>query len=238
MTSPQLVSIRCMAATRFILVIVFMVAGWGASGQDSTFVHESVGKGRTLIGSYFNFSIANTTRDRKTGVDSRSDQSKLGGNITGGKMLSDHWGLLLNVGYNETSTSTTATVAAVNYDIKDKRVDYTIGAAVRYYKLISEATYFFVQGGVQFSKGTLDTDEFDKTNTLVTYSYKTTGYGVGISPGFSYFMTDRLSTEISIGLLGYSVYYGEDGSGNTTQTNNFQSLLYLNSVSLGFVFYL
>lgn len=58
-----------------------------------------------------------------------------------------------------------------------------------------------------------------------------------ISPDISYFMTDRLSTEISIGILGYSKFSGEDDVGNKTETLTFQSLLYLDPISLGFVYY-
>jgi hypothetical protein len=222
-----------------VAAIFFTFCGTGAMGQAALVDSEqSIRKGKTFVGTYFNFSIANTTKNKVAGVDTNSDQIKLGGNVTGGKMLSDHWGVLLNLGYTETNTTTPLVVSGVAYNAKDKRSDYTIAAAVRYYKLISEDTYFFLQGGALLSKGTLDTDELDRSSVLQTYSYKTTGYGVGISPGFSYFMTDKLSTEISIGLLGYSVFNGKDEFGNTTQTTTFQSLLYLNSVSLGFVFYL
>ena len=125
-----------------------------------------------------------------------------------------------------------------SYLFEDKRVDYVIAPSIRYYKLISEATYFFLQGTVFVSRGTSESDELDNNNNIVQLNFKTRGLGVSISPGFSYFMTKKLSTEIAIGVLGYSILHGEDGLGNKTDTKTFQSLLYLNSISLGFVYYL
>ena len=147
------------------------------------------------------------------------------------------WGLLLIAGYSQSSKVTPFTVGGNSFTFEERTEDYSFAPAVRYYKLIGDATYFFVQGGILFSRGNSQSDEFDGTS-IVTLDFKTTGFGAGISPGFSYFMTDKLSTEISIGLLGYSIFTGEDDKGNKTVSKTFQSLLYLNSVSLGFVYYL
>lgn len=121
--------------------------------------------------------------------------------------------------------------------MNDERTDFLIAPAVRYYALVSEGTYFFVQGTIFVSRGTMQSQEFD-AGQIVNLNFKTNGFGVNISPGISCFMTDKLSTEISIGILGYSLFTGEDALGNKTETVTFQSLLYLNSISLGFVYYL
>ncbi len=197
----------------------------------------SVRKGKLLLGAYFNFSVSTIEKTRVNGINTDTDAISAGMNVTVGKMLSDHWGLLMVAGYRKTSNSTPVTVGNYSATFEDSREDYVIAPSVRYYKLISEATYFFVQGNVYFSKGNMSDDEFDGTSK-VNVKLNTQGYGVGISPGFSYFMTDKLSTEISIGLLGYTILTGDDAKGNKTVTRTFSSLLYLNSVSLGFVYYL
>lgn len=128
-------------------------------------------------------------------------------------------------------------MGGIPYEVNDERTDFLIAPAVRYYALVSEGTYFFVQGTIFVSRGTMQSQEFD-AGQIVNLNFKTNGFGVNISPGISYFMTDKLSTEISIGILGYSLFTGEDALGNKTETVTFQSLLYLNSISLGFVYYL
>lgn len=197
----------------------------------------SIRKGKVMLGSYFNFSVSTIEKTRVNGINTDTDAVSAGINITTGKMLSDHWGLMLIAGYRKTSNSTPVTIGNYSATFEDSREDYIIAPSVRYYKLISDATYFFVQGNVYLSKGNTSDDEFDGTSK-VNVKLNTTGYGIGISPGFSYFMTDKLSTEISIGLLGYTILNGTDGKGNKTVTKTFSSLLYLNSVSLGFVYYL
>lgn len=158
-------------------------------------------------------------------------------NITVGKMLSDRWGILLLAGYNQANTTTPVTVGLTTITFEDQSESYSIAPAVRYYAPISEEVWFFMQGAAFISRGNTTTDEFDGTSK-VTVKLNTRGWGFGISPGISYFLTDKLSSEISIGLLGYSVFSGDDGLGNETTARTFQSLLYLNSVSLGFVYYL
>ena len=194
-------------------------------------------KGTWLAGSYFNFSNSTTSKNRVFANDTESSQIKLGGNVTGGKMISDHWAFLLNLGYVSSKSVTPATLNGTTYNLGDERSDLFIAPSFRYYQLMSEGTYFFVQGIVYTSFGTLNVDEFDRNNLVTTYNFNTNGLGFNISPGITYFMTKKLSTEIAIGILGYSILKGSDEFGNKTETDTFQFLFYQNSVSLGFVFY-
>jgi hypothetical protein len=198
----------------------------------------SIKNGTTIIGAYFNFSTSKTSTVRVKGLTTESSVDKLGGNVTAGKMVSDHWGLLLNLGYSSANTVTPTVVNGTLYNPVNDRSDFIISPSVRHYRNVAEGIYIFIQGSVTFSKGTLTADEFDKFDQLVRYDYNTTGFGMGISPGVTYFLNKKLSTEIAIGVIGFSVYNGKDSLGNTTQTNGFQALFYQNSVSLGFVYYL
>jgi hypothetical protein len=199
---------------------------------------RSIKKGTTIIGAYFNFSTSKTTTVRVKGLTTESSVDKLGGNATFGKMVSDHWGLLLNLGFENSNTVTPTVVNGTLYNPINDRNDFIITPSVRHYRNVAEGIYVFIQGSMTFSKGTLTADEFDKFDQLIRYNYNTTGFGMGISPGVTYFLNKKLSTEIAIGVIGFSVYNGKDSLGNTTQTNGFQALFYQNSVSLGFVYYL
>lgn len=234
-------SARTNQAVQSILVISLLFFGpvslFGQTAVEEPASDKSVQKGKVLLGTYFDFSFATVNKTRVARLSTESDVVHAGINITGGKMLSDHWGLLLSVGYDHTSTTTPISNATTSIVVEEKHVFYSFIPSVRYYTEIGDATYFFLQGGVSISRGTSEADEFDGTS-FVQLNFKTNGFGVGISPGISYFMTNKLSTEIAIGLLGYSIISGEDDKGNKTEARTFQSLLYLNSVSLGFVYYL
>lgn len=218
------------------LLILFSAVFPAVAQEEGKEEDASIRKGKTLLGTYFNFSTSTVEKTRVNRY-TESDVLAVGINITGGKMLSDHWGVLLIAGYDRVSTTTpieTPTVSAVFEDLAES---YSIAPAVRYYTEISDATYFFIQGGFFVSRGKTRSDEWDGT-AKTTVRLDTKGFGVGLSPGISYFMTNKLSTEISIGILGYTIVSGEDDSGNKTVARTFESLLYLNSVSLGFVYYL
>ena len=222
---------------RNLLIVSFLFSGLASYGQNDEPNDGVIKKGTRLIGSYFNFSTSSTIKNKVKGIDTESSLIRLGGNFTVGKMLSDRWGLLLNAGFISTKSSTPQVISGTLYNLGENKGDFTIAPSLRYYMLVSEGYYFFIQSTVFASTGTLTVDELDKNDNIVRYSYKTNGIGMGISPGITYFMTRKLSTEISIGVVGYSVYNGKDDFGNKTQTSTFQSLFYQNSVSLGFVYY-
>ena len=199
----------------------------------------SIKKGKVLLGTYFDFSAATVNKTRVGRQNTKSDILRIGVNLTAGKMLSDRWGLLVSAGYEQSTTSTPITLpGGSSFTFEDRSLNYSIIPSVRYYTLIGDATYFFIQGSVSISRGTSESDEGDGNGNIIQLNFKTTGFGVGVSPGLSFFMTKKLSTELAIGLLGYSIVSGEDDKGNKTEARTFQSLLYLNSVSLGFVYYL
>jgi hypothetical protein len=230
-----------MAISTISYALILGVSVTLTMAQDASGVQNndgSIKKGTTIVGAYFNFSTLRTSKDKVKGIDTEASTIKLGGNLTAGKMISDHWGMLLNLGYTSTNSLTPTINNGTLYNLLDDRNDFIITPSMRYYKLINEGYYLFVQTSLSMSIGTLTTDEFDKNDNLIRYDYNTTGFGFGISPGLTYFMTKKLSTEIAIGVFGFSVYNGKDNYGNKTSTTNFQSLFYQNSVSLGFVYYL
>jgi hypothetical protein len=198
---------------------------------------QSIKKGTKIIGAYLNFSTLNTTTVRAQGATTESAIQRLGGNVSAGKMTSDHWGLLLNLGYTSSNVTTPEAVNGVIYNRTNARRDFVITPSVRNYRYVTDEIYAFVQMSINMSVGSLTFDEFDNNNALVRYNFNTTGFGVGISPGLTYFVNKKLSTEVAIGVIGYSIYNGKDSLGNTTRATNFQSLFYQSSVDLGFVYY-
>ena len=226
---------------QYVFLIGLVFRGTLAKAQDTQTDSTSeayISKGKILISSIFNFSFTNTANNRTTGVNYESKQSQLGGYVGVGKMFSDHWGVLIDLGSISTTTSTPTWINGALDNLSVQKIDYSLVPMIRYYKSIDESVYFFVQAAAAASVGTLESNELSLNNKVVHYSFSTHGYNVGISPGFSYFINSKLSSEMAIGLIGYSYYHGSDNLGNNIKTTSAQSLIYLNSISLGFVLYL
>lgn len=227
MRTPSLLLIACTSLCSMPLI-----------AQDTTATETmSIRKGKILLGTYFEFQAGTVEKTRVSRPGTASDLLSASINITVGKMLSDKWGILLLAGYSQTNVTTPIPGSPTGANFATYAESYSIAPAVRYYAPISEEVWFFMQGAAFISRGKSSEDEI-VPGGITTIKLNTRGWGFGISPGISYFLTDKLSSELSIGLLGYSVFSGDDGLGNETTARTFQSLLYLNSVSLGFVYYL
>jgi hypothetical protein len=157
-------------------------------------------------------------------------------------MISNRLAAIINIGVSSVKTTnfdekTLLSGDAVNQDIN--KINYTFTGSLRYYKLVSEGNYFFMQLSGQYVFGGETRNETDvvKNTQISSYSYTNTGGGVSLNPGFTSFISRKLAAEISIGVLGYTLITGTDKRGDVTTNGGFQFLLYQNSVNLGFVYY-
>jgi len=199
-------------------------------------------KGTRLVGTFFNFGNTYNTTNLINNVKTGTQSLTLGGNVTGGYMVSNHLAVIVNIGVSNVKTTnfdekTLASGDAVNQDID--KINYTFTGSLRYYKLVSEGNYFFMQLSGQYVFGSETRNETDvvKGNQISAYSYNDVGGGVSLNPGFTSFISRKLAAEISIGVLGYNLVTGTDKRGDATTNGGFQFLLYQNSVNLGFVYY-
>ncbi len=228
-----------MRTPSLLLITWASLSSISLNAQDTTATEKlSIRKGKVLLGTYFEFQAGTVEKTRVNRPGTNTDVLSASINITAGKMLSDKWGILLLAGYSQTDIATPIPGSPTGANLATYAESYSIAPAVRYYAPISEEVWFFMQGAAFISRGKSSEDEIVPGSGITTVKLNTRGWGFGISPGISYFLTDKLSSEISIGLLGYSELSGNDGNGNETTARTFQSLLYLNSVSLGFVYYL
>jgi hypothetical protein len=99
------------------------------------------------------------------------------------------------------------------------------GVFARYYTTPAKAFSFFGNLGVNYTSGT---DKIPATDV------KTTGFGIAIAPGISYFVSNRLAIESTIGSLGYST--SKTDVTGAVSTNNLGLNLNLSSISFGLVY--
>ena len=199
-------------------------------------------KGTKIVGTFFNFGNTYNTTNLINNVKTGTQSLTLGGNVTGGYMISNRIAAIINIGVSSVKTTnfdekTLLSGDAVNQDIN--KINYTFTGSLRYYKLVSEGNYFFMQLSGQYVFGSETRNETDivKNTQISSYSYNNTGGGLSLNPGFTSFISRKLAAEISIGVLGYTLITGADKRGDVTTNGGFQFLLYQNSVNLGFVYY-
>ncbi|HSZ72927.1 MAG TPA: hypothetical protein VK750_09640 [Cytophagaceae bacterium] len=194
-----------------------------------------------FVGTFFNFGNTFNTESTVNGVKSGTSAVTYGGNITAGSMLSNHWAAIANVGISNVTTITydyKTNAAGDVFDLNSQKINYTFTGSMRYYKLVSEGNYFFLQFSGQYLFGSDNRVSTNNTKgTQTNNNYNDIGGGISINPGFTAFISKHLAAEISIGVLGYSFLNGKDAYGNTSTTGGFQFLFYQNSVNLGFVYY-
>lgn len=208
-----------------------------ATQKDSADGH--IHKHQFLVGAFCNFSNSENTRtDALSGAVTGGGNLTLGGDVTMGFMLSRKVGLLLKGGYTESQPYTYEVVNGNNILLQDNDITYSVTPVMRYYKRLNDDNYFILIARFPVSFGQYTTQIYDTNLKAITSdTYNKFGLGAFLTPGFTSFLSKHIAAEIAIGSMGYSYLDGKDGAGNTTHTFNFDALLYLNSGSLGFVYY-
>jgi len=238
----------------FLFSLGICLSAGAQSKSDSLFhKHASVSENDTsgpclekhefMIGVIFNFSGLQDTKTTVAGYTTGTNTLTLGGELALGYMLTKRLAFQIKGGYSETRTDNysvlTPVVNPIGLTLRDDDIKYYVTPVLRYYIPIADDNYFFLQLRAPFSFGQFSTQTYDASKkTINTDVYNKSGIGAYLQPGFTTFLSKRIAAEIAAGNFGWETYDGKDAAGNTTHTGGWQSLLYLNSVSLGFVIYL
>lgn len=114
----------------------------------------------------------------------------------------------------------------VGNDSESKSTMTAVGAFGRYYFTPANKFSMFLNLGFDYQSSKLEEDgEPD---------YKENGFGIGLAPGFNYFISKRLALESSIGILGFSSMK-PDGDG-AEATTNFSLFGGMNDIRVGLIF--
>jgi hypothetical protein len=114
---------------------------------------------------------------------------------------------------------------------------------VRQYKALGEKAKVFFDVSVSYQSGT-DKDKYtdsDYPEDNFTSEIENTGFGLAVSPGFTYKIADRIAFEISIGRLSYSKFESKPKgapSDFAIKSSNYGLELDLKHVMLGVECYL
>lgn len=114
-----------------------------------------------------------------------------------------------------------------NTDFSENKTNtFEIGAFGRWYATPASQFSIFVEAGIDYMTSSFEPDGGDEA--------KTNGFGIGVRPGISYFLSDSWAIEAMIGELGYSTEKPDEDDAESTDT--FGLNLNMESISFGVIY--
>ena len=204
---------------RKLITIVAVVTAFSLSSS------AQIEQGRIMLGGSLGFS--SSTSETDAGGTTADGPESSGFEIMpyGGYFITDNIAVGLGVGYSSSTTDDQTTETEMSA--------FNVEPFARYYMNMGDRFYMFAHLGIPFESGTSETT----TGGVTADGPETTSFGVGITPGLSYFVSDNVVIEAAFGFLGYTSDVSElDAGGVTTETTSSSFGLDLDSSTLLFGF--
>lgn len=196
-------------------------------------------KGTKQIGGYLNVFSTKTENDSSYPFDSPKNSSQsFQLSPTLGVFLTDHIVLGGSVSFGLTKQTSSYIDGITGDENKNtyKGKSINLGPYIRFYKPLGESAALFLQGNAQVGFGKTKSEGLE--NDVVR---KSTSFNLGIRPGFTFFLSEKLGIEGTFGALTYSwTKEAEDREGSDETegiTNGFNLSLNPNSFTLGIQYY-
>jgi outer membrane immunogenic protein len=183
--------------------------------------------GKILATGGINFSTTTPKTEVKIGDNTTTmdgpTTTDFGIDVTGGYFIADNIAVGLGIGLagSTISQEVDTTESTISHNI------FGIAPFARYYIPYSDQFSFFGQFaiGVGFGKSK---NEYTSGSTTTTNESSINMMMVGVSPGFSYMMTERVALEMRYGFFGYSSYTMKDEEDNGNYEKEMDSTFGLN----------
>jgi hypothetical protein len=147
-----------------------------------------------------------------------------------GYFLAQNFSLNIALSASYTNSTTPSSLGPLG-DSKNNSLGYYFSPSVKFYKTVTDKFYFNLQ--VFFLYGLRDEKYTPPGGSESKTSY--TDMSMGIRPGFSYFVTDRIAFTSSLGTIGYSM---TNDNTNDKKAGQFITNFGFNSLYFGLSFYL
>ncbi len=139
-----------------------------------------------------------------------------------GYFVSDNFAIGAQLGYASTERT-----YYTEFDIAEaKTTGFELGAFARYYGSPAKSFSFFGQLSASYLTA--------KTEYEGGGESKVNGFGLGVAPGISYFVSDNIALEATFGALNYSTTKPDED--NAESTDNFDLNLNLTEVTFGIIY--
>ncbi|MCH8555118.1 MAG: porin family protein [Schleiferiaceae bacterium] len=152
-------------------------------------------------------------------------------NLQGGYFVADNFAVGLGIGYGLSK------ITEDGDDFLDEISTgiFAINPFARYYIPYTNKFAFFAQLDLGIGFGSTKT-ESRMGNTTITDEGSVNVFGIGVSPGFTYFLTESIGLDLRVGFLGYNSASTSFESNNSTTTNSISGTgvnIGLNSLTFG-----
>lgn len=138
-------------------------------------------------------------------------------------MMSDNFSIggKIGFGYSKVKSNTD--------DSKESIFMIHISPYARMYFPLGDKLSFFGEGGIQFARGTEKVTVGNTTNDGDTR----TNFGIGVIPGLSYGLSEKVALELTTGFLGYEQNSSNDNGDpeTTSKSSNYGFNINLSSIS-------
>ncbi|MBL7934170.1 MAG: outer membrane beta-barrel protein [Bacteroidia bacterium] len=209
-------------------------------------------KGNFMLGGNIGHNF-NETTNQDTSMARRRSQtanSSFAGSVSGGYFIKDNIAVGIVLGYSSNSSTFENEGITGNqpYTGKDSYHSNMIsaGAFFRQYKMLGQSRFgLFYQVSGTYGVGDWNqTQKSQSGNNVVelNYSGKSSQLALNLNPGITYFVTNRIGLEATLGYIGYSSQSGNNnrstGFQSDTKTRQLNANFSLSSLSLGVRVYL
>ena len=120
-----------------------------------------------------------------------------------GYLVSNHFALGIQLGYNNTSNDVATNLGTV--DISSNT--FIAGAFARYYFNPTRKFSFTITGAVRYSN--TNSEQIDFLNANTTQDLNINSFGISIAPGIQYFLSRAFAITSSVGLISYGNQSGD-----------------------------
>lgn len=172
----------------------------------STVAFSQIESGTMFLGGSFGFSSGSSENTVGPTTTDGPETSSFNLAPSFGYMLTDKIGVGLRIGLNNNSTTQTGVDGGGAFEQEDKTNITMVGAFGRYYLPVAgDKLFWHVDLGFDIGFGS-NTSTFTQGGTTVETEQDINTLGIGLRPGFDYFVGDKWALEMNWGFIGYDSY--------------------------------
>lgn len=166
-------------------------------------------------------------------IDGKNTNNSFGGQLQGGKFVRDKLALGLGVQYTFSKNTSEIHDSNLSQYTTYKIENFTAGPFIRKYVALTEKFFFYGQGTTGLTFWELKQETSNNNSNLQSHS-RYLGVSAAISPGLTYFISDKVGLDLGNSGLSYSYYRGRE---NKSHSHSINLGLDLASLTYGVRFY-
>lgn len=208
--------------TNLIIALLFVSSTVISQNSEEKF---KISKNQWILGGTIGFNYQNSENPSSVNQKLKSNSFNVRPEI--GYAIGDNLVIGITSGYGYGNSK------GEDPNFENKRNTYALASYIRKYFSVNKKLAFNLQGEISYSQSK---QTIQQTNDLTNYSGK--GFFIGIRPGITYGLSDKILLQTNFGSLGYSNSKSTNNSQETSKSNSFGLNLSTSDVYFGVLFVL